>query len=108
MSTSQLGMIWDHLVLATVLGPEELVVQVCIPQNGGCWMPASISGLLGCQCCKIGSSASKELQAILFSPAVITRFLKTYGLLVSFLRGMQCSDVSTVSYPLLLELTEKY
>lgn len=72
-------MIWDHLVLTAVLGPEELVIQVCIPQNEGCWMPASISGLLGCQCCKTGSSVSKELQAVLFSSAVITLFLKTYG-----------------------------
>lgn len=70
MSIHQVGMIWDHLVLACVLGPPELLVQVCIPQHGGCWMPASISGLLGCQCCKIGSSDSKEWQAILFSPSV--------------------------------------
>lgn len=95
-------------MLAAVLGPAELVIQVCIPQNGDCWIPASISGLLECRCCKIVSLASKELQAILFSPAVITLFLKKYGLLVSFLRGMQCSDVSTVSYPLLSELPEKY
>jgi len=79
VSTNQLGKVWDHLVLAAVLGPEELVVQVCIPQTGACWMLASISGLLGCQRCKIVSSASKELQTILFSPVVITLFLKTYG-----------------------------
>lgn len=102
-----MGMIRGHLVLAVVFGTEKLVVQVCTPQNGfaGC-QPTSF-GLLVCQRSKTGSSASKELQAVLFSFAVITLFLKTHALLVSFLRGMQCSDVLTISHCLLPELTEK-